>query len=52
MNDLTEQQRVEAIAICDRIIAGCERTRKELSEAVAGLTDAIDDAIAKLRQPR
>lgn len=48
---LTEGQRVEAIAICDRILARCDQTKKELSEAIAGLKDAVDDAIAKLKRP-
>ena len=49
---MNEQQKQEALAICDRILESKERAHKELSEGLAGLIKAFDDMAAILRQPR
>lgn len=46
---ITEQQRIEAIAICDQILDTCDRVKRDLTEATADLKEAIDDAIRKLQ---
>lgn len=48
---ITEQQRLEALAICDRILESRERAHKNLSEGLAGLIKAIDDIKAQCGIP-
>lgn len=48
LHELTEQQRAEAMTACDQILVRCARIQKDLSEAIAGLKEAFEDAITKL----
>ena len=48
---MTEEQRQEAIAACDRILETHARARKEILEGLSGLKDAIDQIIEKCKQP-